>query len=245
MVIDFDRVKLMPRPILCCLLLLSVATATGCAQTKTLTRSEGNRPPLAGARVLLMPADIELYELTVGGLPEPKADWTASARIHVAAALREELTQRKAALIFYQPPRSDPPKEYAHTQLVKLHDVVGGAILTHQMGMGPSLPTKEGAFDWSLGQGTAVLREDFGADYGLFLFVRDSYAGAGRTAMMALAAAGGVVVPGGRQIGFASLVDLKSGNILWFNWLMSGTGDLRDAEPARSTVRSLLADFPS
>lgn len=234
----------MPRHILCCLLLLSVAMATGCAQTKTLTRSEGTRPPLAGARVLLMPADIELYELTAGGLPEPKADWTASAQAHVAAALKEELAKKHATLILYQPPSNDPPKEYAHTQLVKLHDIVGGAILTHQLGLGPPLPTKEGKFDWSLGQGTAALREDYGADYGLFLFVRDSYASAGRKAMMVLAAAGGVVVPGGRQVGFASLVDLKSGDIVWFNWLMSGTGDLRDADPARSTVRNLLADFP-
>jgi len=54
----------------------------------------------------------------------------------------------------------------------------------------------------------------------------------------------GVGVPGGRQISFASLVDLDTGDIVWFNFLVSGTGDLRDPNSARDSVDSLLAGFP-
>lgn len=236
----------MPHSALRLAILLLVVLAAGCAQTKVATREVGGRPPIAGPRVLLMPADIELYELTAGGLLEPKAEWTASAGAHVAAALKEALAMKSATLVPYQPPRNDPSKETAHTQLVKLHDAVGGAILTHHFGLGPSLPTKDGKFDWSLGAGTGVLRENFDADYGLFIFIRDSYASTGRMAAAVVMSALYLfpVNPGGQQIGFASLVDLRTGDVLWFNWLARATGDLRKAKPARDTVRDLLTDFP-
>jgi hypothetical protein len=122
---------------------------------------------------------------------------------------------------------------------------VGGAILIHKYsGQLLALPTKIDKFDWSLGEGVNILREDFGADYGLFIFWRDSYASPGRVAMMVGMAALGVVAPGGRQIGFASLVDLRSGEIVWFNFQVRGTGDLRGEETALSSVQSLLTDFP-
>lgn len=225
-------------------LLALVALAAGCAQTTTLTRTDSTRPILAGARVLLMPTDITLYELTAGGLQEPKADWTASARTHLLAALQDELAKDHIRLVAYWPPNTDPSKQYAYIQLAKLHNLVGVTILKHRLGLGPPLPTKHGVFDWSLGAGARVLHQDSGADYGLFLFIQDSYATAGRKAIMAVAAVGGVVVPGGRQLGFASLVDLASGDIVWFNWLPNGTHDLRDADSARKAIRELLAGFP-
>lgn len=226
------------------LLLVLVALAAGCTQTTTLIRTDGARPVLAGARVLLMPTTITLYELTAGGLQEPKADWTASARTHILTALQGELAKDHIRLVAYWPPNTDPSKQYAYIQIDKLHDLVGVTILKHRLGLGPSLPTKQDVFDWSLGAGARVLHQDTGADYGLFLFIQDSYATAGRKAMMAVAAVGGVVVPGGRQLGFASLVDLTSGDIVWFNWLPNGTHDLRAADTARKAIRELLAGFP-
>jgi hypothetical protein len=228
-------------------ILLLIMLTTGCAHSKTATRDVGNRPPIAGARVLLMPATIELYELTAGGLLEPKAEWTTSARAHVVAALKEELGKRNAALVPYRSARNDPSKYAAHTQLVKLHDIVGTAILTHHFALGPSLPTKQGGFDWTLGQGVRMLYADYGADYGLFILIRDSYASNSRKATAALQSAMSSypVSPGGQQTGFASLVDLRTGDILWFNWLKRGTGDLREGDTARDTVRELLTDFPA
>ena len=44
------------------------------------------------------------------------------------------------------------------------------------------LRNKRGSFDWTLGPGVQVFREATGADYGLFTYVRDSYASGGRTA---------------------------------------------------------------
>jgi len=46
------------------------------------------------------------------------------------------------------------------------------------------------------------------------------------------------------QSAHASLVDLKSGEVVWFNRLRRLSGDLRETEPAAETLEALLADYP-
>jgi len=93
-----------------------------------------------------------------------------------------------------------------------------------------------------LGPGVRALDKD--ARYALFVFVRDSYASGGRKAMMAVGMLLGVGVQLGQQIGFASLVDLNDGRVVWFNLLNSQTGDLRDAQSAGAAVDKLLDGVP-
>ena len=42
----------------------------------------------AGASIVVMPAEIELFEISAGGVIEPRADWTEVAARHVKAGLR-------------------------------------------------------------------------------------------------------------------------------------------------------------
>jgi hypothetical protein len=51
-------------------------------------------------------------------------------------------------------------------------------------------------------------------------------------------------VPGGQQVGFGSLVDLRTGDLLWFNRLINPAGDLRTPEPAMKAVDTLLVQLP-
>ena len=88
------------------------------------------------------------------------------------------------------------------------------------------------------------MREAYGADYALFVFFRDSFATAGRAALIFVGALFGAHVQGGQQIGFASLVDLNSGDVVWFNRLFSGAGDLREADKAESATKTLLDNLP-
>ena len=227
------------------LFLIGVMVA-GCV-AKTHFVSEGTRPKTSQGRVLLMPSDIELYILKAGGMLEPKADWTETARSQVAAALKEELRTKDMELVLYQKPIDMPSKDYAHNQLLKLHGAVGGAILVHKYVPRFQLPTKKDKFDWSLGQGVHGLADEYDAQYGLFIHLRDSYASGGRVTFMILTAIvtmGRFVPHGGAQLGFASLVDLRSGEIIWFNRLLRGTGDLRTLEPAREAVKELLTGIP-
>jgi hypothetical protein len=126
--------------------------------------------------------------------------------------------------------------------MVLLHDAVVTSIYTHHY-TPLRLETKWG-FEWTLGPGVAALRETTGADYALFTLVRDTYTTAGRAAMMAFGAVLGVALSGGVQVGFTSLVDLRSGDFLWFNLLVDSTGDLRDEGGVRETVRDLLDEIP-
>ncbi len=220
---------------------------TACGATKSFYTSENVRPEKSVVRVVLMPPDIELYELTAGGLLEPEAGWTFQAKQHVTAALREELKERKAHLVLFQSPTDQPSKYYAYNQIVKLHEAVGGAILVHKYNEQFKLPTKEDKFDWSLGRGVNVLAREHDAQYGLFIYLRDSYASADRVTYMVLASIlsfGRYIPHGGVQVGFASLVDLQSGEIVWFNRLARATGDLRTPEPAHEAVEELLTDLP-
>ncbi|MDP1069070.1 hypothetical protein, partial [Klebsiella pneumoniae] len=86
--------------------------------------------------------------------------------------------------------------------------------------------------DWSFDDALRDLQARSGADYGLFIWVRDSYASAERKLAMVGLALLGVGLTGGMQMGYASLVDLNSGKVLWFNRLARGSGDLREAKEA-------------
>ena len=104
--------------------------------------------------------------------------------------------------------------------------------------------------DWTLGPGVSELRAATGADYALFTYVRDSYASGGRTAlrvfaMIAGAAVGSYIdIGGGLQAGVATLVDLRTGQVVWFNLMAKGSGDLRDEKGATTTAATLLRNMP-
>lgn len=228
-------------------ILVAAVTASvalgGCATSSF--RTEKNLPADAGQRrIVVLPPDVRLDVLHVGGVPEPNAEWTKEARHFIVQSLGERFHTIHATLINGAKITPDPtgdPREY---QLLKLHRVVGNAILLHQYPGPLQLPTKANSFDWSLGPGTSYLRKKYGADYALFVYVRDSYSSDARKAVIFVGALLGVAIQGGLQVGFASLVDLRNGNVVWFNRLIRDTGDLRTAPAAEETVAQLLSNFP-
>lgn len=176
---------------------------------------------------------------------EPKADWTTAANKHIAAALRSEKAKRNIQILEFDEDRAPADRRDDLLQLTKLHGAVGQSIMVHQYLEPMALPTKQGKFEWSLGPSTRALKDVYGADYALFVYVRDSYASAGRAAVMILGAVlFGAYVPGGAQGGFASLVDLETGNVVWFNRLARTSGDLRTETAAQETVQTLIAGLP-
>jgi hypothetical protein len=88
------------------------------------------------------------------------------------------------------------------------------------------------------------LKARTGADYALFTWVRDSYASGERKAAIVAMALLGAFTTGGEQLAYASLVDLETGRIVWFNDLQRMSGDLRDSAAAAETVEALLKGFP-
>lgn len=217
----------------------------GCSTTDVRTASNAIGAPLkARGSVVLIAPDIELYEVTTGGMQEPRPEWTEAARRAYATAVRELLAAHGATLLpDFVPPPALPPSDRMR-QLLLLHQAVASSILLHGK-PGTDLASKHGRFDWTLGPGVSVLRDRTGADYALFTYIRDGYTGSGRAAMRvvgALLLSGDI--GGGEQVGLASLVDLRTGQIVWLNLLVDETGDLRNADGARATVASLLKQIP-
>ena len=196
-----------------------------------------------GTKVVVMPLDIELYSISAGGVPEPRADWTEIAHKNFREALIARKGIEGVELVTLNEKDAD---DFA--EINALHGAVARAISLHHFGPASfNLPTKQGKLDWSLGEVVRPIRDKTGADYALFSWVRDSYASGERQAMMAITAIislGRVVPGGGLQQGYASLVDLNSGRVLWFNRMRRTSGDLRDAAAAAGTVEALLYQFP-
>ncbi len=227
-------------------ILLGVGFLIGaCAQTIAFDRADEFTPRGPTPRILLMPADIVLSELSAAGIGFPKAEWTRAAADHVAVAIADFMASRNATLVAYRVPPESSPEAFRQGQIIKLHGAVGNAVLAHKFNPAQTLPTVRDKFDYTLGEGVRALAVDAqGADYALFVYIRDSYASSERAAVMMFGLLLGVAVPGGVQFGFASLVDLETGDIVWFNRLVNPSGDLRTRDPAKETVEHLLADFP-
>ena len=230
--------------------LLSGGCTTTLTESHTGGDASGDRVKLdaKSARVVLMPIDIELFELTAAGLKEPKANWTGTARVHVTAALTAYLAERNLRLARYRKP-ADLKAARRDVQLEKLHATVGGTILVHHYDQMNRLPTKRGKMDWTLGSTARQLGNQQNAEFALFVFLRDSHATAGRKAAVVASSILSIIgtprVSAGERVGFASLVDLRSGKVAWFNALYSDSGDMREAKPARKVINDLLSGFPT
>jgi hypothetical protein len=194
----------------------------------------------SGQKLLLMPVDVELFSLSAGGIPEPRADWTQAAQRHMGEVVRERFAKLQLQTVTMTETEADPFAEQ-----VALHAAVARSIdLHHGIAGGWALPSKNGKLDWSFADAMRPLQQATGARYGLFIWVRDSYASAERVATMVVFALLGVGIQGGMQVGYSTLVDLETGQVLWFNRLARGGGDLRDAKRAAETMETLFSGFP-
>jgi len=231
---------------------LVAATQGGCVQTRQVA-DVYFQPPQGDFRLLVMRPDVEVNSLTTGGMAEPRADWTEQARANVLAALREQQAGR-GGNVKVMDRRDSLPGVSAETvaDLERLHAVVGNSIALHKY-LGAYLPSKRGkGLDYTLGEDAVALGRKTGFDYALFVYAEDNVASTGRTALQVLGIAGcaiGFCAPSGGsgQFAYASLVDLRTGEVVWFNVLQTGSqlpgvsfGDIRTPQGAAQMVDRLL-----
>ncbi|TWO71947.1 hypothetical protein FN976_08135 [Caenimonas sedimenti] len=231
-----------PRPftflLLAAVLAAGPAHAQDTAESRQLAPGFTTRP--AATRLVVLPADMELFSISAGGVTEPRADWTEAAQKHFSDAL-----QAHKGRLGVQAPAPTPAQMDEFSDVLALHRAVADAVFIHHTQSSMRLPTKQRRLDWSLGsESVQALRERTGADYALFTWIRDSYASPERKATMVAMALLGSFMLGGEQVGYASLVDLKTGRVVWFNELSRMSGDLREPQPAAETVEALLKGFP-
>jgi len=225
----------------------------GCVQTRQFADVEFT-PPRGDYKLLVLRPDVTVGSLTTGGMVEPRADWTDQARHSIVAALRAQQAGMggKRTIIEH---RNEIPGVTAQelADVERLNYVVDQSIVLHKY-LGDYLPTKRGkGLDWTLGRDAVKLGQKTGYDYILFLHAEDQVASTGRVALGVIGLAGCFIgfcapnVGGQQQLDYASLVDLKTGEVVWFNVVTAGSeipgikfGDLRTPEGAAQMVDRLL-----
>jgi hypothetical protein len=232
--------------------LAMAAAMSGCVQTRQVADVYFT-PPEGDYSLLVMRPDVTVNSLTTGGMAEPRADWTEQARANIVAALRAEEAGRGGEVKVLDR-RDSLPGVSAESvaDLERLHAAVGNSIALHKY-LGAYLPSKRRkGLDYTLGEDAVALGRKTGFDYALFMYAEDNIASTGRTALQVLGVAGcaiGFCAPSGgsRQFAYASLVDLRTGDVVWFNVLQTGGqlpgvsfGDIRRPEGAAQMVDRLL-----
>jgi hypothetical protein len=232
--------------------LAMAAAMSGCVQTRQVADVYFT-PPEGDYSLLVMRPDVTVNSLTTGGMAEPRADWTEQARANIVAALRAEEAGRGGEVKVLDR-RDSLPGVSAESvaDLERLHAAVGNSIALHKY-LGAYLPSKRRkGLDYTLGEDAVALGRKTGFDYALFMYAEDNIASTGRTALQVLGVAGcaiGFCAPSGgsRQFAYASLVDLRTGDVVWFNVLQTGSqlpgvsfGDIRKPEGAAQMVDRLL-----
>lgn len=221
--------------------LLACASPHATAEVKADTnfRFPADKP----VKIIVFRPDVKVGSMGVGTVEEPNADWTAAARTKLVAQIDAHQKGGGNEVIFLADQDGEKAQLVADYQA--LFRTVAAAITQHKMAPGAGLPTKKNKFDWTLGPGATKLGEIGGGDYALFVSTHDAYGTAGRKVMQLLfAGMFGGYMPAGIHASYAALVDLKTGNIVWFNVDPSSGGDVRTDEGATKRVGQLFTQFP-
>jgi hypothetical protein len=228
--------------------LIAVVSTSASSQEKTGVKPGFELRP-GSARILLMQPVIRVGEQSTGGMFEPNADWTMEARQNILTALKAKQVQLGNEIIPYD--EGVAGDGGIAVQYEKLFGSLASSVVEYQFFAGNRLPTKKrkNTFDWGLGPGIKSIPKLEGADYALFIWTMDQYGSTGRKLLQAagfLASAFGVPVgvTSGVHKGYAGLVDLKTGDLVWLNADLAMGGDVRAPDGAEKRVQQLLEGFP-
>jgi hypothetical protein len=225
------------------IMLLALAPAPPAAARQRSAQKTGfTLPAGSGRTILLVRPSIRVGARSTGGMFEPNGDWTDQARRNIETALAAQ--QQALGNRVISAPVADGDAARLVADYAALFAAVSQSVIRYQFFAGDRLPTKKlatqaGRFDWTLGPGIARLPGASDADYALFLSTSDAYGSTGRKLLQP-----GIPLSAGEHAGYAGLVDLRTGDLLWLNADRAMGGDLRTPEGAATRVQQLLADFP-
>lgn len=205
-----------------------------------LEKSESELPK----RVLLMPMDVTVSELSAGGLAEEVPDWSKQAEDNLLAELTNN-AQQHVKLELISLPQLTENEQHAVEQHQALYDTVGGTAMALTMMPIAAWEHKNRNFDYTLGSGLSFLADKTGADTALFIVGEDMISSSGRKAAFVVAAAFGVGLQMGHTVVIGGLVDLRSGDILWLNYTVdTDNTTLTDRADVAEVLNELFEKYP-
>lgn len=195
-------------------------------------------------KIVIISPDIFVGEQSTGGLDRLNADWTEDARKSLLGETGRQL--RSSGFEVTMLPDVDGEDGKLLVEYRALFKLVSSAAIRNDLFPTDPLPTKKNAFDWSMGEGVSKLSELGGdARYGLFLYSYDSYGLPGRKAMEVIGLAAGLDATAPPHIGYAGLVDLQNGDLVWLNVNVRLGGDIRRPDGVKTRAERLLKKFPA
>lgn len=227
--------------------------ASGSVSAKAIQRDGFAFPSDSKVRIVVFRPDVHVGSLGAGGVDSPNADWTATARANMQKAFEAAAESREAQLEFLGDPEGENAKllnDYRGLFQVVSQEILAHGVFTDRFPtkLAPRDPKQAGKrykLDWTMGAETRRLREATGADYAMFVYTYDSYGDAGRkAAQIVLLLLASTYVPAGVHVGYAGLVDLNTGDVVWFNADVAVGGDPREVDGATKRVSQLMAGFP-
>lgn len=221
-----------------------VLVVSGCAvpQNKLHYSLKDDPQSRLPKKVVLLPLDITVSELTASGAVEKDPQWTEEAKLCVIDATKVCIDD----VCFKLQPLPDLSQEELAIleEYLALYDVAAGSALLHTSPTVHGWESKRQHLDYSLGPGLAFLMEKTGADGALMVIGNDYISSPGRKFTFVMAAAAGVAIPMGHCSLVGGVVDLASGDILWLNHVLSEAKSLRSAGDAQAMMDSLMKTYP-
>lgn len=205
------------------------------------------------AKIIMFRPDVQVGTLRTGGVDEANADWTATARTNMQDAFQSAAEARDAKITFLGEPEGENAAQL--NDFRGLFQIVSTEAMNHglfadRLATKKIPPAQPGGitklrFDWTLGADARKLKELTGADYAMFVYTHDAYGSTGRKmAQLMMAGLFGVAIVPGVHLGYAGMVDLATGDLVWLNADIQMGGDLREKDGAEKRVKELLRGFP-
>jgi hypothetical protein len=200
--------------------------------------------PALPKKVVVLPIDIKVVEVTAGGVEEKVPDWSDEASRSVFKAVSAAIA-RQAGTKEITPPQfsgASAANVDEHLALYKL--VVNTAA---------KIPWQHKAkrFDYGIGSGLRAVAQQTGADAAIMVYGRDYASTAGRKAR---AVAGHIPIVNiftgpapqlGHSFIHVGVVDLRTGDLLWMNSeYRQGSTNLRDPNDAAKMVDAVFDWYP-
>ena len=231
-------------------LVLCVVFLSGCA---SFVRRSPNFPTRIQSTktIAVMPADITIYQINVGGVREIIDEWSLKAKELINQSLEANLTnqfQFKIKFISEAKLKNDYTEIWDAQR--SLYEAVSISAYLHTFAPMEIFPEKLKVFDYTMGPEIKELAELCQADALLFVFGFDNEATAGRQVsvffnLLLQAAVGGTAyyVPDPNLL-VLGLVDGKTGDLLWFKALPSEANyDFRNPKHVDLMIKWFLKDF--
>jgi len=201
-----------------------------------------NKPALP-KKVVVLPVNIEVVEVTAGGVEETVPDWSKEASQSVLKALSAAIDKQGLKEI------AAPRLSGASAANVDEHLALYKLVVNTAARLGWKHKIKH--FDYSIGPGLREVVDKAGADVAIMVYGRDYVSTAGRKAR---AVAGNIPIVNiftgpapelGHSFIHVGVVDLRTGDLLWMNSnVRKGSTNLRDPDDAAKMVKTIFEWYP-